>query len=153
MYNQSLTSSRRCMPWDYKENLSPYEQFIKDQYLEVFDRRHQSLIESGEAEFLNAFQVFQCRHCGSENFIKYGHTVTSAFSALRIRKNSKSNPLISARVFTSLSLCQSGSSNFCGFPHLFVTGNISHGAEAPSVIIPVLNSQRYMLRRNLLYPE
>ena len=27
----------------------------------------------------------------------------------------------------------------------------SQGAEAPSVIIPVLNSQRYMLRRNLLY--
>ena len=74
MYNQSLTSSRRRTPWDYKESLSPYEQFIKDQYVEVFDRRHQSLIESGEAEFLNAFQVFQCRHCGSENFIKYGHT-------------------------------------------------------------------------------
>ena len=27
----------------------------------------------------------------------------------------------------------------------------SQGAEVPSVIIPVLNSQRYMLHRNLLY--
>ena len=89
MYNQSLTSSRRRTPWDYKESLSPYEQFIKDQYVEVFDRRHQSLIESGEAEFLNAFQVFQCRHCGSENFIN----VVSSFSASLIRKNSKLNPM------------------------------------------------------------
>lgn len=70
----SLTSSKRRTPWDWKEDLSPYEKFIKDRYLEVYSNRHPELNSTDETQFLNSFQVFHCRHCGSENFIRYGHT-------------------------------------------------------------------------------
>ena len=70
----SLTSSKRRTPWDGKKFLSPYEKFIKDQYLGVYSSRHPILSSTGETKFLNSFQVFHCRYCGSENFIRYGHT-------------------------------------------------------------------------------
>ena len=70
----SLTSSKRRTPWDGKKFLSPYEKFIKDQYLGVYSSRHPILSSTGETKFLNSFQVFHCRYCGSENFVRYGHT-------------------------------------------------------------------------------
>ena len=92
----SFISSKRRTPWDGKKFLSPYEKFIKDQYLGVYSSRHPILSSTGETKFLNSFQVFHCRYCGSENFIRYGHT-SNGINRISVKTVGELLPLLRER--------------------------------------------------------
>lgn len=72
--NNEYNHSRRKTPWDGLTQLSASQSFVKEAYLDVYNRRHISLKDSHEEEFLNTFTPCECRRCGSVRFEKYGHT-------------------------------------------------------------------------------
>lgn len=75
MHNNPYTSSsRRKTPWDDKDTLSPTQVFIRDKYLNEYYSNHPKLSDTSEAVFLNSFDMRCCKHCGSIDFIKRGHT-------------------------------------------------------------------------------
>lgn len=76
-HHKSGTASRRKTPWDFKgadENLSASERFIKHTYLDTYAFRHPKIRETEEIWFLNSVEPFECAFCGSEDYIRWGHT-------------------------------------------------------------------------------
>lgn len=72
--NQYYSSSKRRTPWDGQDELSPTQLFIKSKYLGDYSARHIKISETDEAEFLNTFEIKECKHCDSVHFKKIGFT-------------------------------------------------------------------------------
>lgn len=68
--------SRQKTPWDSKEDLTPTQKFIVQNYKEHYMQKHPLLTETGEVEMINSYIPCLCPFCGSEKFKKYGHTKT-----------------------------------------------------------------------------
>lgn len=66
--------SRQKTPWDSKEDLTPTQKFIVQNYKEHYMQKHPLLTETGEVEMINSYIPCLCPFCGSEKFKKYGHT-------------------------------------------------------------------------------
>lgn len=50
------------------------QKFLRTHYEEHYKARHLKLSETGEAEMINSFEPTRCPYCGSEEFVKRGHT-------------------------------------------------------------------------------
>ena len=66
------TKSRRLTPWTGMSGSTPLESLIDRCTGRDYDHRHPSIIETGEAKFLNSYDAGSCRFCGSEPIIKDG---------------------------------------------------------------------------------
>lgn len=64
--------SRRKTPWDFKDELTPVEDFIRSNYLDAFKQHHKKLSDTNEAVLLNAYDPTICPYCGSTSFKKNG---------------------------------------------------------------------------------
>ncbi len=65
-------ASRKKTPWSDSDNITPLEQFIKDNYELHFNQRHPLIIKAKEAQFLNEITANKCRYCGSNKIIRKG---------------------------------------------------------------------------------
>lgn len=77
--NDIKTSSRRVTPWTGDRSATPLQASIDKWNHRNYERRHPSVSGSGEASLLNTFRLASCRHCGSSNIIRYGHTRTGVY--------------------------------------------------------------------------
>ncbi len=64
--------SRRKTPWDFKDELTPIEDFIRSNYLDTFDCHHKKLSDTNESDLLNTYTPKVCPYCGSISFKKNG---------------------------------------------------------------------------------
>lgn len=71
-----VTKSRRITPWTGKSDSSSLESFIDLCTERDYEHRHPSVIETGEAEFLNSYELSSCRFCGSSLITKEGYSST-----------------------------------------------------------------------------
>ena len=74
MKDHPYSSSQRRTPWDGRKELSPFQDFIRSNYLETWQDHHVRLAETNEAGLLNSLEVKGCRWCGSLSFRKNGFT-------------------------------------------------------------------------------
>ena len=70
------TSSRRVTPWTGQSDSSPLESYIDLCTDRDYSHRHPAVLESGEADFLNSYNVSSCRFCGSSSITKEGFSGT-----------------------------------------------------------------------------
>ena len=70
--NNKYHKSRRKTPWDYKDELSPIETFIRSNYLNAFNLHPKKLTNTNEADLLNAYTPTSCPYCGTNSFKKNG---------------------------------------------------------------------------------
>lgn len=68
------SSSRRKTPWDFFEELTPSQNYIKSEYLTHYQQRHPSMCGSHEAELLNSYHLESCPICSSSSIHKDGKT-------------------------------------------------------------------------------
>lgn len=69
-----MNNSRRKTLWDLVEHKSPIQQFLTDQYEARYKERHPAIKETGEDRIINSFALFNCPHCTSNAFKKFGKT-------------------------------------------------------------------------------
>ena len=72
--NNNRSHSRSKTPWDEREDLSPLESFIRDEYKDHYKKRHLTQQELKESELLNKYHPVSCPYCGSKEFKKNGFT-------------------------------------------------------------------------------
>lgn len=70
------TKSRRITPWTGKDDSTPLESYIDLCTERDYAHRHPEVLESGEASFLNSYEVKTCRYCGSTLITKEGFSGT-----------------------------------------------------------------------------
>jgi len=66
--------SRRRTPWDEKEERTPMQEFLYQQYKDHYERCHPALTETGEADLINSFIPEVCPYCLGKGFKRYGKT-------------------------------------------------------------------------------
>lgn len=71
--NKYDSSSRRRTPWEDKDDLSPLEVFICNEYHDHYDNHHNTPLIV-EADLLNSIEIAECRLCGSLDISKKGFT-------------------------------------------------------------------------------
>lgn len=64
--------SRRKTPWSNKNEITSFELFISNIYENNYQIRHNKIIDSNEAMFLNDFHINNCPYCESTCFVKNG---------------------------------------------------------------------------------
>lgn len=69
-------SSRRKTPWTNRAEATPLQKFIDQCNHSNYAKRHPSIPEAGESEFINSFVPESCRICGNERIIRYGRNAT-----------------------------------------------------------------------------
>ena len=72
--NKYVTKSRRATPWDALSDVTPTQCFIRDHYVEHYNRNHRALIDTKEYELINSFQPSKCPCCSSTNIVRNGYT-------------------------------------------------------------------------------
>ncbi len=72
--NKYIRKSHRVTPWDYFDNRTPEQDFIRDHYIEHYKRTHKALLASNEADFINSIIPTKCPYCASIKFIRNGYT-------------------------------------------------------------------------------
>ena len=66
------THSRSQTPWDEQEALTPTQEFLQMHYKAQYERRHPSILSTGEAIMINSYEPIECPHCLCDKFIKKG---------------------------------------------------------------------------------
>ena len=66
----SKTKSRRLTPWTGRCDSTPLESYIDLCTGRDYDHRHPAILASGEAAFLNSYELSSCRFCGSGTIVK-----------------------------------------------------------------------------------
>ena len=66
--------SRRKTPWDGKEQKTPMQEFICQQYETQYDERHRPLYETGKTELINSYVPDECPNCTHDCFKLNGRT-------------------------------------------------------------------------------
>ena len=74
MRKSEAQKSRRKTPWDTKENLTPTQTFLKENYDMRYKKHHRKVSESGEADMVNSYIPVKCPFCSSNIFKKNGYT-------------------------------------------------------------------------------
>lgn len=74
MKDISKVRSRRKTVFSGKGNLTPMEKFIDAKIEELYNQRHPSIEEAGEAALINSFEPASCPYCGKDRYKKYGRT-------------------------------------------------------------------------------
>lgn len=69
-----IDTSRQKTPWDKIDTISATQKFIKDKYDNNYKIKHPKIIDTKESEFLNSFELKQCKWCKSTNIKKRGFT-------------------------------------------------------------------------------
>ena len=72
----SKTKSRRLTPWTGRCDSTPLESYIDLCTGRDYDHRHPAILASGEAAFLNSYELSSCRFCGSGTIVKDGFSET-----------------------------------------------------------------------------
>ena len=74
MRKSEAQKSRRKTPWDSKENLTPTQIFLKENYNMLYENHHRKISESDEADMVNAYVPVKCPFCNTDAFKKNGCT-------------------------------------------------------------------------------
>lgn len=72
--------SASATPWDGvpDADLTPAQLAVRDSHRSVYDFRHRSLMETGDADFMNGYERDRCPRCGSGHIQRWGHEVDGA---------------------------------------------------------------------------
>ena len=60
------------LSWDEDEDISPSQKLISSTVHEWYDAKH-PVSSKEEIKLINSVNIYNCRNCGSVNFIRYGH--------------------------------------------------------------------------------
>ena len=74
MRKSEAQKSRKYTPWDSEENLTPVQEFLKENYDARYASHHRKIEECGEADMVNSYLPSKCPFCGSAVFKKSGYT-------------------------------------------------------------------------------
>lgn len=66
--------SRRITPWDEVTELTPTQEFLKQQYQGHYAERHAPIKDSGEAKLINSHAPKVCPFCKGKHFKRNGRT-------------------------------------------------------------------------------
>ena len=97
------TKSRRLTPWTERRNSTPLESYIDLCTGRDYDHRHPAILDSGEAAFLNTYELATCRLCGSESIVKDGFSETG-IRRYRCKKCGRRFTVITNTIFDSRKL-------------------------------------------------
>jgi ribosomal protein L37AE/L43A len=72
--------SASATPWDGvpDADLTPAQLAVRDSHRSVYDFRHRSLMETGDADFMNGYERDRCPRCGSGHIQRWGHEADGA---------------------------------------------------------------------------
>ena len=99
----SKTKSRRLTPWTGRCDSTPLESYIDLCTGRDYDHRHPAILASGEAAFLNSYELSSCRFCGSGTIVKDGFSETG-IRRYRCRECGRRFTVITNTIFDSRKL-------------------------------------------------